>query len=83
MAVTIFVVSVISVPMIMDRGTEPAAAIFTSVKVVVINIFPMLLWAVLLVALTLIGFLTQLWGMILIIPLLGHATWHAYKDTVG
>lgn len=83
MAVTIFVLSVISVPMIMDRGTEPAVAIVTSVKVVGMNIFPMLLWAALLVALTLIGLLTQLWGMVLIIPLLGHATWHAYKDTVG
>ena len=41
-----------------------------------------LLWAVLLVALMAVGFATMMIGMILLLPLVGHATWHAYKDMV-
>lgn len=82
-AVMAFVVSVISVPMIMDRGVAPATAMLTSAKVVWLNLPAMLHWAVLLAVLTVVGFATQLWAMIVIIPWLGHATWHAYRDTVG
>lgn len=82
-ALLVFVLSVVSVPMMMDRGTDPATAMLTSARAVWLNIPAMLHWAVLLVALTLVGFLTQLWGMIVIIPWLGHATWHAYRDIIG
>jgi uncharacterized membrane protein len=40
----------------------------------------MLVWAALIVTLTAIGFATLLFGMIVILPILGHATWHAYRD---
>jgi uncharacterized membrane protein len=69
--------------MIMDRSTGLLAAMGTSARAVMANLPAMLLWGGLLVVLTAIGFATQLWGMIVIIPLLGHATWHAYRDTVG
>jgi uncharacterized membrane protein len=42
----------------------------------------MLVWSVLIVAFTAIGFLTMLIGMIVLAPLLGHATWHAYRDLI-
>lgn len=79
----VFMLTAVSVPMIMDRSTGLFAAMGTSVRAVMANLPAMLLWGGLLVALTAIGFATQLWGMIVIIPLLGHATWHAYRDTVG
>ncbi len=82
-AVGVFLLTAVSVPMIMDRSTGLIAAMGTSVRAVMANLPAMLLWAVLLVTLTAIGFATQLWGMIVIIPLLGHATWHAYRDIVG
>lgn len=82
-AALVFALTVVSVPMIMDRSTGLMAAVCTSIKVVRLNFFAILLWAALLLALTLIGFATQLWGMIVIVPWLGHATWHAYRDTVG
>jgi uncharacterized membrane protein len=81
-ALVVFALSVVSVPLMMDRKTEPEVAMLTSARAVWLNIPTMLHWAVLLVALTLVGFATQLWGMIIIIPWLGHATWHAYKDSV-
>jgi uncharacterized membrane protein len=43
----------------------------------------MLLWAALIVGITAIGFLTLLIGMVVIAPLLGYATWHAYRDLVA
>lgn len=42
----------------------------------------MLLWAALVVTLTLIGFATLLFGLVITMPLLGHASWHAYRDLV-
>jgi uncharacterized membrane protein len=82
-AVGVFLLTAVSIPMIMDRSTGLIAAMGTSVRAVMANLPAMLLWAALLVTLTAIGFATQLWGMIVIIPLLGHATWHAYRDIVG
>lgn len=81
-AAGVFILTAVSVPMIMDRSTGLIVAMGTSVRAVMANMAAMLLWAALLVTLTTIGFMTQLWGMIVIIPLLGHATWHAYRDTV-
>jgi uncharacterized membrane protein len=82
-AAGVFILTAVSIPMIMDRSTGLVAALGTSIRAVLMNLPAMLLWASLLVGLTAIGFVTQLWGMIVIVPLLGHATWHAYRDTVG
>ena len=54
----------------------------TSLRAFVCNAAPLLLWAALLVALTLIGFATLLFGLVLIMPILGHASWHAYRELV-
>jgi uncharacterized membrane protein len=56
---------------------------WASVKAAVHNIPAMILWAAFIVGLTALGFVTFLLGMIVIAPLLGHATWHAYRDLVG
>ena len=82
-AVTVFVLSVVSVPLIIDRHATAAEAMWASVKACLYNIPAMIIWAALIVALTALGFVTLLLGMILVAPLLGHATWHAYRDLVG
>ena len=53
-----------------------------SVKVAIENIPTMLVWAALIVILSSIGFATYLIGMVVIYPLLAHASWHAYRDLV-
>jgi uncharacterized membrane protein len=82
----VFALAAVSVPMMVDRSGEPAGglmtATYTSLRAVMINLDAMFLWALMLVALTAIGFATYLLGLVLIIPWLGHATWHAYRDLV-
>lgn len=82
LAALVFVLAAVSLPMMMDRGTDVATAMMTSLKVVVSNPAAMAVWAAIIVAMTAVGFATLLIGLIPIMPLLGHATWHAYKDLV-
>ena len=82
LACVIFAISVVSVPSIIDKHIPVEEAIFLSLKVTLSNITTMFVWASLLLALTSISFLTLLIGMIIIYPLLGHATWYAYRDLV-
>jgi uncharacterized membrane protein len=82
LAVLAFIISAISAPMIFDRGCSTSAAILTSIKAVAINPLPMALWAALIAALTLFGFATFMVGLVIVLPWIGHATWHAYKDLV-
>jgi uncharacterized membrane protein len=82
LAVMVFAVSVVAVPLIIERHAGAAEAIGASLRVTVANLPAMLLWAALIVALTALGFLTLLLGMVVVAPLLGYATWHAYRDLV-
>ena len=82
-AITVFVLSVVSVPLIIDRHATASEAMWASVKASVHNIPAMIVWGVLIVGLTALGFATLLLGMIVVAPLLGHATWHAYRDLIG
>jgi len=79
-AAIVFVISAISIPMLLDRNGDIYTAMATSFLAVTRNIAPMLVWAALIVALTAAGFATALFGLIVIFPILGHATWHAYRD---
>ncbi len=80
LAVAVFVVSAISIPMLLDRDVDVYTAMATSLVAVGRNIPAMAVWATLIVALTAIGFATYMIAMIAIFPVLGHATWHAYRD---
>lgn len=82
LALTVFILSVVAVPIIIDRGATVADAMWTGVRAVRRNVPAMALWAILIAALTALGFATSLFGMIVIVPVLGHATWHAYRDLV-
>lgn len=78
----IFCASAFSLPMIMDRKTDVITAVITSVNAVLRNRKVMLLWGSLIVLAVLIGFATLFIGMVVLLPLIGHATWHAYKETI-
>lgn len=83
LAVIALVLSVVSVPAIIDRDISAVGAMRLSAAVVAANPLAILLWAGLIVALIALGFATFMLGMILLYPLVGHATWHAYRDLVG
>jgi uncharacterized membrane protein len=78
----VFAASVVSMPMLVDRRCDLLKAITTSFHAVAENPLPLALWATIIMVLTAIGFATALIGLILILPLLGHASFHAYKDLV-
>ena len=79
-----FSISVISIPFLLDRrSSNVIEAIATSVRAVQANFMPLLLWAGLIVVFTLAGLVTLYLGLIVTLPLIGHATWHAYRDIVA
>jgi len=82
LAVVAFAVSAVSAPMIFDRAAGTGTAILTSLKAVAVNPLAMAIWAVLITGLTAIGFASFLFGLAIILPWLGHATWHAYRDLI-
>ena len=83
LAAVVFAVSVVSVPLIIDRHASAGEAIRASLRATVSNLPAMLVWAALIVALTGLGFATLLGGMVFVAPLLGYATWHAYRDLIA
>lgn len=78
----VFTTSAFSLPMIMDRKTDAITAVVTSINAVISNKKTMLLWALIIISFVAVGFLTFFVGFIVFLPLIGHATWHAYRDTV-
>jgi uncharacterized membrane protein len=77
-----FAISAISAPMLMDRQVDFMTAIFASIEAVRKNPWPMVLWAWLIAALLSFGLATMFLGLVVVFPLVGHATWHAYKELV-
>ena len=77
-----FAASAFSLPMLMDRQADTVTAVVTSVNATLRNKTTMLVWLALIVVLTGIGFATAFVGLVVLFPLLGHATWHAYRDVV-
>lgn len=82
MAAPVFASSVVTMPLLLDRRIRVMDAVLTSWRVVLANPAPMALWAGLIMGFTLLGLASLLLGLILFIPLLGHASWHAYRDLV-
>lgn len=82
-AALVFAITVVSIPMILDRDTDAITAAIGSIEVVVTQPGVMLLWGALIVTLVALALLLP-WaiGLVLVGPLLGHATWHAYRGSV-
>jgi uncharacterized membrane protein len=83
LAAVVFTLSVVAVPLIIDRHASALDAMLISAKVTFWNLPAMAVWAGLIVVVTAIGFAPFLFGMILVAPILGHATWHAYRDLIA
>lgn len=82
LAMLTFAISAISVPMMLDRKAGFVTAMMTSLQAFAVNLEAMVLWGMMIVGLTLLGFATLLVGLVFVMPMLGHATWHAYRDLV-
>lgn len=82
MAAPIFASSAIAIPLLLDRRIGLLQAVTTSWEAVLANPAPMAWWATLIMGFTLLGLCSMLLGLIAVMPMLGHATWHAYRDLV-
>lgn len=82
LAAPMFASSVVAMPMLLDRRVSLLQAVLTSWQTVLENPLPMAFWASLIMGFTLLGLGSLLLGLVAVIPMLGHASWHAYRDLV-
>ncbi len=82
-AAVAYAASAIAVPMLLDRKVDVITAVSASVKAVNLNRPAMILWAVLIAGLIAMGFAALFVGLAIAFPLIGHATWHAYRELTG
>jgi uncharacterized membrane protein len=82
LAAVVFALGVVTAPLLLDRPADVITAALTSLRSCIRNPGPMLLWAALIAVLTAIGFATFMLGLVVIFPVLAHASWHAYRDLV-
>jgi uncharacterized membrane protein len=82
-AMLVYSIAAVSIPMILDRDTDAISAAITSLEVVFLNTPVMLQWGAAITVLTVLALLLPLGlGLLLVGPLLGHASWHAYRGAV-
>jgi uncharacterized membrane protein len=81
-AVTVLAIGAISFPMLIDRNVGVETAVWTSVRAVFENPIPMAVWGLIVAGGLVIGSLPVFLGLIIALPVLGHATWHLYRALV-
>jgi uncharacterized membrane protein len=81
-ALAAFAIGVVSFPLLLDRDVDMWVAIATSFRAVAANPGVMAVWAMIVVGALVIGSLPALVGLIIVMPLLGHATWHLYRKVI-
>lgn len=82
-ALLVFSTSAMSLPMLLDRPhMDTLTAMISSFNALRLNFVPMLLWAAVIVILVAAGFATFYLGLIVVLPVIGHATWHAYRESI-
>ena len=79
----IFAISVVSMPMILDRPVDAVTAALTSLRLCLSQPGVMLLWGALITLLVVLAMLPGFLGLLVVGPVLGHASWHAYRSAVG
>jgi uncharacterized membrane protein len=82
-ALLVLAISVVSFPMLLDRDVGLYTAVKTSIYAVVENPVPMAMWGLIVAGGLVIGSIPLFLGLIIIMPVLGHATWHLYRKVVG
>jgi uncharacterized membrane protein len=81
-ALLVLAISVVSFPLLLDRDVTLATAVWTSVRAVAANPVPMAAWGLIVTAGLVLGSLPIFLGLVVVLPVLGHATWHLYRSTV-
>jgi uncharacterized membrane protein len=81
-ALAVLTISVVSFPLLLDRDVGAAVAVLTSVRAVAANPLAMAAWGLIVAALLLVGSLPFFIGLAIVVPVLGHATWHLYRKVV-
>ena len=81
-AVATLMISVVSFPLLLDRDIGAGAGIATSIRAVLANPVTMALWGLIVAALLLVGSLPLFLGLAVVLPVLGHSTWHLYRKVV-
>jgi uncharacterized membrane protein len=81
-AIVTLTLSVVSFPLLLDRNVGAAVALLTSVRAVIKNPLPMAVWGLVVAAAVLIGSIPFFIGLALVMPILGHATWHLYRRVI-
>jgi len=79
----VFSISAVSLPMIVERKVSATEAVLTSLRAVFRNWRPFALWAGLVVVFSVAGLLFFYVGLIVTLPLIGHASYHAYREVIG
>ena len=82
MAAPMFASSVVAMPLLLDRRVTLLQAVLISWQTVLTNPLPLALWATLIMGFTLLGLGSLLIGLVAVIPMLGHASWHAYRALI-
>ena len=78
----VFFISAFTQPILMERRVNLATAVLTSMNAVWVNKVPMMIWALIIATAVGIGFVTGFAAFIILMPLIGYATWHGYIDTI-
>ncbi len=81
-ALITFTISVVSFPMLVDRDVGASVAVATSIRAVAANPVTMAVWGLIVVAALILGSLPVLVGLAVVLPVLGHSTWHLYRRVV-
>jgi len=82
LAFLLFSLTVISLPLVLDREVDFVTAMLTSMQAVHQNLWVMLVWAMIIAVLSLIALLPWFLGLMIVLPILGHATWHLYRRVI-
>jgi uncharacterized membrane protein len=78
-----FAISVVSFPLLLDQNVTLETALRTSVRVVARNPLVMAAWGIIITACLVAGSIPLLLGLIVVLPVLGHATWHLHRRVVA
>ena len=81
-AIVVLAFSVVSFPMLLDRNVGPGQAVMTSIRAVLANPVTMAIWGIIVAVVLVVGAVPFFLGLAVVLPVLGHATWHLYRKVV-
>ena len=82
-AIAAFSISVVSFPMLIDRRALATDAVLTSLRVIARNPLSMTLWGLIVAGVLVVAIIPFFLGLAIVVPVLGHATWHLYRRAVA